>query len=71
MVTSWILNSISVEIRNSIVYMPSTRDIWLDLEVHFVQSNVPKLFNLRKEIAHLSQGSMSIFVYFTKCYVWL
>lgn len=27
MVTSWILNSITVEIRNSIVYIQSARDI--------------------------------------------
>lgn len=46
--------------------MPSARDIWLDLEVRFVQSNVPKLFHLRREIAHLSQESMTISAYFTK-----
>lgn len=66
MITSWILNFVSVEIRNSIVYMPSARDIWLDLEVRFAQSNVPKLFHLRREIAHISQGSMTVSAYFTK-----
>lgn len=66
MITSWILNSVSVEIRNSIVYLKSARDIWLDLEVRFAQSNVPKLFNLRKEICHLTQGSLSVSAYFTK-----
>lgn len=48
MVTSWILNSVSTEIRNSIVYIQSARDIWLDLEVRFAQRNVLKLFNLKK-----------------------
>lgn len=33
MITSWILNSVSVDIRTSIVYIQSARDIWLDLEV--------------------------------------
>ncbi|XP_074352914.1 uncharacterized protein LOC141692072 [Apium graveolens] len=66
MITSWILNSVSEDRRNSIVYIQSARDIWLDLEVRFAQSNVPKLFHLRKEIAHLSQGTLSISAYFTK-----
>ncbi|XP_074352128.1 uncharacterized protein LOC141691293 [Apium graveolens] len=32
MITSWILNSVTEEIRNSIVYMETARAIWLDLE---------------------------------------
>ena len=66
MVTSWLLNSVSDEIRNSIVYIETARDIWRDLEVRLAQSNVPRLFNLRKDIAHLSQGTLSISAYFTK-----
>lgn len=65
-IISWILNSVSIDIRNSIVYLKSARTMWLDLEDRFVQRNVPKLFNLRKEISHLTQGSMSISSYFTK-----
>lgn len=65
-VTSWLLNYVSVDIWNSVVYIPSAHDIWLDLEVHFAESNVPKLFYSRKEIAHLTQGSLSISAYFTK-----
>lgn len=66
MVTSWLLNSVSVDIRNSIVYLQSAREIWTDLEIRYAQSNVPKLFHLRKEISHLAQGSMSISAYFMK-----
>lgn len=29
--------------------------IWDDLEVRYAQSNMPKLFNLKKEIDQLSQ----------------
>lgn len=66
MITSWILNSVSEDIRNSIVYMESAHAIWLDLEVRYAQSNAPKLFSLRKEISHLTQGSLSISAYFTR-----
>lgn len=66
MITSWILNSVNEEIRNNIVYMESARSIWIYLEVRYAQSNAPKLFNLRKDISRLSQGSLSISAYFTK-----
>lgn len=66
MVTSWILNSVSVDIHNSIMYIQSAREIWLDLEVRFAQSNVPKLFHLRKEITHRTQEAMTVSAYFTK-----
>ncbi|XP_074356376.1 uncharacterized protein LOC141696087 [Apium graveolens] len=66
MVTSWLLNSISVEIRNSVVYMKSAMDIWIDLATRFAQSNVPKLFQLRSEISHLTQENLLIAGYFAK-----
>ncbi|XP_074378489.1 uncharacterized protein LOC141720032 [Apium graveolens] len=58
MVTSWILNSVSLDI--------AVHAIWEDLKVRYDQTNVPKLLNLRKELSHLTQGMMSITAYFTK-----
>lgn len=66
MITSWLLNLVNVDIRNSVVYIQSAREIWIELEVRYAVSNIPKLFHLRKEIAHLIQGNMSISAYFTK-----
>lgn len=66
MVISWLLNSISPDIRNNIVYMNSAHLIWKELATQYAQSNLPKLFNLRKEIVQLSQGSMNVTAYYTK-----
>ena len=66
MVTSWLLISVSIPIRQSIVYMKSAKAIWDDLQVRYAQTNVPKLINLRKEISHLDQGAMTISAYFIK-----
>ena len=66
MITSWLLNSVNDTIRNSIVYMRTAKAIWDELQVRYAQSNVPKLFGLRKDISHLSQGSLSVTAYFTK-----
>ena len=65
-VISWILNTVSSEIRQSVMYMNEAKDIWKDLETRFAQTNVPRLFNLRKDIAYLTQGNLSISAYFTK-----
>ena len=65
LVISWILNSVSSEIRKSIVYMNTAKQIWDDLFKRFAQSNVPRLFNLRKDLVSLTQGTQSISTYFT------
>ncbi|KAK1396586.1 hypothetical protein POM88_006449 [Heracleum sosnowskyi] len=46
--------------------MNDAKEIWDDFAIRFAQTNVPKLFNSRKEIASLSQGNLSISTYFTK-----
>ena len=48
MVLSWLLNSMSSEIRNSVSHFTTAREIWDDLSVRFSQSNMPKDFQLRK-----------------------
>ncbi|WOH00712.1 hypothetical protein DCAR_0520086 [Daucus carota subsp. sativus] len=66
MVLSWLLNSISVEIRNSVNYFSTAKEIWDDLATRFSQSNMPRVFQLRKEIASVNQGNLSITTYFTR-----
>lgn len=66
MVTSWLLISVSIDIRNTVVYINYAIDTWRDLRVRYSQSNVPKLFQLSSEISHLSQGIMSIASYFSR-----
>lgn len=66
MVISWLLNSVSIEIRNSVVYLPTAKSIWDDLSTRFTQSNIARLFQLRKDLAHLTQDTMNVSAYFTK-----
>ncbi|XP_074340197.1 uncharacterized protein LOC141677941 [Apium graveolens] len=66
MVVSWLLNSISTEIRNSVAYFSTAKQIWDDLAIRFSQSNLPRIFQLRKELASMHQGNMPITSYFTK-----
>ena len=66
MVISWILNSISKEISDSVIFIDSTYDIWLDLKDMFQQSNGPRIFHLRRELINLHQDQNSVGVYYTK-----
>ncbi|XP_012829875.1 PREDICTED: uncharacterized protein LOC105951029 [Erythranthe guttata] len=66
MVMSWILNAISKDIQASVMYCKNAREIWNDLNVRFSQTNGPRIFQLRRELANLRQEHFSVNVYFTK-----
>ncbi|XP_019227222.1 PREDICTED: uncharacterized protein LOC109208553 [Nicotiana attenuata] len=66
MVTSWLLNSLSKDIGDSVIYSKFAKDLWTSLEHKFVQSNGAKLYHLRKELSGLAQGTSDIASYFTK-----
>ncbi|KAH0681315.1 hypothetical protein KY284_022400 [Solanum tuberosum] len=66
MVISWLLNSLSKEIAESVLYSKTTKHIWEELEEKFGQSNGPLLYQLQKEISELAQGNLDIATYYTK-----
>ncbi|XP_074367095.1 uncharacterized protein LOC141707685 isoform X2 [Apium graveolens] len=66
MVLSWLLNSMTIEIRNSVAYFSTAKRIWEDLAVRFSQTNMPRVFQLRKELGSMNQNNMAITTYFTK-----
>ena len=49
-----ILKSLSKEIAASVIYINTTRDLWLDLKERFAQSNRPRIFQIQKSISTLS-----------------
>ena len=63
---SWLTDSLSLDLKASVMYINNTRDLWIDLKDRLSQGNTPRLFELGKEIAHLAQGSLSVSSYFTK-----
>ncbi|XP_070022949.1 uncharacterized protein [Nicotiana sylvestris] len=66
MVLSWLLNSLSKEIAESVLYSQSAKDLWGDLEDRFGQTNGAKLFQQQKELSAVIQGNTSVSTYFTK-----
>lgn len=66
MVTSWILNSLSKDLRDSLQYVDNARELWDELEDRYDQTNGAKLYQLQREINDLSQGNLDITGYYTK-----
>lgn len=66
MVKSWLVNSLSGEISDSVIYADNAVDIWKDLHERFSQGNAPRLFQLRKDITLCTQETLTVAGYFTK-----
>lgn len=60
MVISWLLNSISKDLADSVLYIETDAGIWEDLTGRFSQRNGPQIFQVHKSIASLSQGQHTV-----------
>ncbi|XP_071699281.1 uncharacterized protein [Rutidosis leptorrhynchoides] len=66
LVISWILHSVESDIRRSILYFPTAKEIWNDLKERFAQSSIPRKFQVHKIISSLSQGNTNVATYYTQ-----
>jgi hypothetical protein len=66
MIIAWILNSISKGIASSVIYITTCAEMWQDLNDRFYQGNGPRIFQLQKLLATLSQEILSVSDCFTK-----
>lgn len=65
-VASWLLNSLSKEMQVSVLHCSSAKAIWSDLKERFEQRNGPPIFQLKRDLVSLQQGSMSVSSYYAK-----
>ncbi|KAM2129542.1 hypothetical protein ACFX1R_009206 [Malus domestica] len=66
MIVAWIINSIDSDIADSILYMTDAHAIWEELRERYCQSNAPRIFQIQRDIASLTQDQLSIAAYYTK-----
>ncbi|CAJ2663822.1 uncharacterized protein LOC123885157 [Trifolium pratense] len=66
MIMSWITNSVDVEIAQSVIWMDTASEVWLDLKDRFYQGDIFRISDLQEEIYTLKQGDSSISAYYTK-----
>jgi len=60
LVHSWIVNSVSPSIAQSIVFMENAYDIWSDLKESFAQGDLVQIFELMQKIYSSQQDSKSV-----------
>jgi hypothetical protein len=60
LVHSWIMNSVSESIAQSIVFMENAFDVWNDLKERFAQSDLVRISELQQEIYALKQESRTV-----------
>uniref|UniRef100_A0A803Q579 peroxidase n=1 Tax=Cannabis sativa TaxID=3483 RepID=A0A803Q579_CANSA len=65
-VISWILHAISDEIADSIMYHDNAAEIWAELHERFNEKNAPRIFEAKKTMQSLTQGSNTVTTYYTR-----
>lgn len=60
MFLTWLLNSISPSIANSLEFHTDPREVWLDLQSSFCHGNNARIYHLKRELSSLHQNTHSI-----------
>ncbi|KAA8548017.1 hypothetical protein F0562_004446 [Nyssa sinensis] len=66
MVLTWILNSISPSLANSLEYHTDPRAVWLDLSSRFCHGNNARIYHLKRALSSLHQTTNSVHDYFNQ-----
>ncbi|XP_074364303.1 uncharacterized protein LOC141705124 [Apium graveolens] len=66
MVITWILNTVSDEISNSMNYLDSAQMVWTELNERFAVVNGHKIYEIQRDLFKLEQGNDSVEFYFHK-----
>jgi len=66
LVYSWIVNSVSPSIAQSIVFMENTCDVWVDLKERFAQDDSVRISELMQDIYSLQQESKIVTTFYSE-----
>ncbi|XP_071695157.1 uncharacterized protein [Rutidosis leptorrhynchoides] len=66
MVRGWLVSLMVKEIKNSVKYATTDRDIWTDLNERFNKDNAPRAYELRRILTTTHQGNLTVSAYYTK-----
>ncbi|KAF3664944.1 hypothetical protein FXO37_11250 [Capsicum annuum] len=64
-VISWLLNALSNDIADSVIYSTTAKELWDGLDQRFDKSNGAKLFHLQNKLSTLVQENSDVSGYFT------
>ncbi|XP_038707316.1 uncharacterized protein LOC120002627 [Tripterygium wilfordii] len=66
LIKTWLTNSISPSILQSVSTWKSAREIWLDLKSIYSVANATRVFEVVREISNIRQGAMNVTDYYSK-----
>lgn len=65
MVIAWLTSNVSSTNQKSVMFMPTARLIWVNLELRFALTNGSRKYKLNKELYDIRQQSKSVNDYYT------
>lgn len=66
MIKSWIMDSISKDIADTLIYCASAKKLWDEVEERYGISTGPQLYQIQREISTIQQGADSVTTYYSK-----
>ena len=66
MIACWLLNSMTMELAGSFVYMSSARSMWKEILERYNHYSAPMVFQLKQELMRIIQGTSSVSDYDNK-----
>nr|GMD71467.1 Integrase, catalytic core [Ipomoea batatas] len=66
MVKGWLKSAMDKDIRGSVRFAITARDIWRDLEERFGKESAPRAFEIRRAVTLLRQDKATVSTYYTK-----
>ncbi|CAN1845196.1 hypothetical protein LINPERHAP1_LOCUS37761 [Linum perenne] len=66
LVLGWLNKAMSPEIAQSVLWLDSARDVWIDLQVRFSRSNLVRINDLHDQISNFRQGALTVSTYYTR-----
>ncbi|CAN1758881.1 Retrovirus-related Pol polyprotein from transposon RE1 [Linum perenne] len=66
LVLGWLNKAMAPEIAQSVLWLDSARDVWVDLKERFSRSNLVRINDLHDQISNFRQGSLSVTSYYTR-----
>ncbi|CAA7061253.1 unnamed protein product [Microthlaspi erraticum] len=65
-VATWLMNSVSKKIGQSLLLISTAEGIWNNLLSRFKQDDVPRVYDIEQKLSKLEQGSMDVSAYYTE-----
>lgn len=66
MVATWLMNSVSKKIGQSLLFMSTAETIWKNLLARFKQDDAPRVYEIEQRLSSIQEGSMDISTYYTE-----